>query len=499
MSTVAWNTRTAADLCALLEAGEVRSVEITQACLDRIEAVDAGVRAFLHCDAEDALAQAAASDQRRAKGEARGPLDGIPVALKDIVAVRGQPLTCASRMLENFVSPYEATAVRRLREAGAVLFGRLNMDEFAMGSSTENSAFGRTANPWDTARVPGGSSGGSAAAVAAAETILSLGSDTGGSIRQPAAFCGTVGVKPTYGRISRYGLVAFASSLDQIGPFARCVEDAALFLDAACGHDPLDSTSLPGTTNGFREAVLDSARRDRPWRIGVPKEFFAEGIDPEVRASVEKAISFCVESGCTIKEVSLPHSAHAVPVYYILATAEASSNLARYDGIRYGHRSTECADGIDLYHRSRGEGFGEEVKRRIMLGTYVLSSGYYDAYYLRAQKVRTLIRRDFDRAFEKVDCLIGPTTPGTAFREGEKTDDPLSMYLSDVYTISANLAGLPALSLPCGLDSSGCPIGLQMIAPVLKEGNMLALAARFEEAHPHKGMIAPDPEKGGVS
>lgn len=497
MSSTDLNTRTASDLAGLLARGEASSLETVQACLDQVDAVDSVVKAFLHCDREDALAQARESDRRRSEGKSLGPLDGIPVALKDIVAVRGQPLTCASRMLESFVSPYDATAVRRLREAGAVLFGRLNMDEFAMGSSTENSAFGRTANPWDPARVPGGSSGGSAAAVAAAETVISLGSDTGGSIRQPAAFCGTVGLKPTYGRISRYGLVAFASSLDQIGPFARCVEDAALFLDAACGHDPLDSTSLPDQETGFLEGLRGAA--ERPWRIGVPKEFLAEGLNPEVRASVEAALAFYEKNGCPVEEVSLPHSVHAVPVYYILATAEASSNLARYDGIRYGHRAEGAEDGIDLYYRSRGEGFGEEVKRRIMLGTYVLSSGYYDAYYLRAQKVRTLIRRDFDKAFETVDCLLGPATPTVAFREGEKTDDPLSMYLSDVYTISANLAGLPAMSLPCGLDSAGCPIGLQLIAPALREADMLAVAKRFEDAHPHRGMIAPEFRKGGAA
>jgi len=499
MSAPSLNARTAADLEKLLASGEVSSVELMQACLDRVDQVDGGVKAFLSVDRDDALAQARASDQRRARGEVRGPLEGIPIALKDIVAVVGQPLTCASRMLENFVSPYDATSVECLRAAGAVLFGRLNMDEFAMGSSTENSAFGRTSNPWDLERVPGGSSGGSAASVAAAETVLALGSDTGGSIRQPAAFCGTVGLKPTYGRISRFGLVAFASSLDQIGPFTRSVEDAALFLDAACGHDPKDSTSLPDQKTDFRAEMI--RQRDRAWKIGVPREFFAEGIAPEVRAAVEAAIRFYGESGCQIEEVSLPHSSYSVPVYYILATAEASSNLARYDGIRYGHRSARAEDGIDLYYQSRGEGFGEEVKRRIMLGTYVLSSGYYDAYYLRAQKVRTLIRRDFDEAFDRVDCLIGPATPTVAFRAGEKTDDPLSMYLSDVYTISANLAGLPAMSLPCGISADGCPIGLQIIAPVLREAEMLAVARRFEEAHEFFGQVAPDESvwKGGVS
>ena len=484
---------TAVGLAALLASGETSSEEITRACLDRVEAVDSSVRAFLHLDRDDALAQAAESDRRRARGEALGALDGIPVALKDIVAVRGQPLTCASRMLEGFVSPYDATSVDRLRRAGAVLFGRLNMDEFAMGSSTENSAQGRSANPWDPGRVPGGSSGGSAAAVAAAETILALGSDTGGSIRQPAAFCGTVGVKPTYGRISRYGLVAFASSLDQIGPFARCVEDAAAFLDAACAHDPRDSTSLPGQETGFLGSLDGS--RDRTWRIGVPREFFAEGVEPGVRTAVEKALRFYEESGCAVEEVSLPHSAYSVPVYYILATAEASSNLARYDGMRYGYRADGAEDGVDLYYRSRGEGFGEEVKRRIMLGTYVLSSGYYDAYYLRAQKVRALVRRDFEEVFERFDCLVGPTTPTVAFRAGEKTGDPLAMYLNDVFTIPANLAGLPALSLPCG-TADGCPVGLQLIAPPLREADLLAVAKRFEDAHPFKGMVAPEPEGG---
>lgn len=488
------NSKTAVELAKLLDSGKVSSEDITRACLDRVESVDPQVHAFLSVDREDALSQARASDARRAEGKSRGPLEGIPLALKDIVAVQGQPLTCASRMLENFVSPYDATAVERLKNAGAILFGRLNMDEFAMGSSTENSAFNRTSNPWDLDRVPGGSSGGSAAAVAASETILSLGSDTGGSIRQPAAFCGTVGLKPTYGRISRYGLVAFASSLDQIGPFTRCVEDAALFLDATCAHDEKDSTSLPDQETDFLKKMGEHA--DRKWKIGVPKEFFAEGIDPEVRSSVESAIRYYEEQGCTVEEVSLPHSSYAVPVYYILATAEASSNLARYDGIRYGHRAESADNGIDLYYQSRGEGFGEEVKRRIMLGTYVLSSGYYDAYYLRAQKVRTLIRSDFDEAFAKVDCLIGPATPTVAFRAGEKTDDPLSMYLSDVYTISANLAGLPAMSIPCGISSEGCPIGMQIISPVLKEAEMLAVAKQFEDGHDFKGLTAPDRLQG---
>jgi aspartyl-tRNA(Asn)/glutamyl-tRNA(Gln) amidotransferase subunit A len=384
-------------------------------------------------------------------------------------------------MLESYVSPFDATCVRQLRDAGAVIFGRLNMDEFAMGSSTENSAYQTTANPWDLETIPGGSSGGSAAAMAAGEAIATLGTDTGGSIRQPAALCGVVGMKPTYGLISRYGLVAFASSLDQVGPFARTVEDAAILMEAMLGKDALDSTSIAPQGNTNYVQALQT--KQGPWKLGVPREFFAEGIDPEVKESIETAIDWYRNQGCEIVDISLPHSDLAVPVYYIVATAEASSNLARFDGVRYGHRSEEAKDALSLFTKSRGEGFGEEVKRRIILGTYVLSSGYYDAYYLRAQKVRTLIRNDFEQAFEKVDAILTPTSPTPAFKRGERSDDPLAMYLSDIYTISVNLAGLPALSVPCGFTGSGLPIGLQVIAPAFGEADMFAVAHAFEQAH----------------
>lgn len=472
-------TRTAAELSRLLDQKEVSSRELAEVFIARTEAVDGRVKAFNSRDADRTLQEAEASDARRAKGESRGPLDGIPVAIKDNIAVKDQPLTCSSRMLANFVSPYDAHVIERLRAAGGVLWGRLNLDEFAMGSSTENSAFHTTCNPWDLERVPGGSSGGSAACVAAREAPIALGSDTGGSIRQPAAFCGVVGVKPTYGLVSRYGLVAFASSLDQIGPFSRTVEDAALLLEVVAGHDSRDSTSYPAEIPNYRDALK---RDEGPWTIGIPKEYFIEGLDPEVSEAVQKAIRFYESQGCTIKEVSLPHTELAIPVYYILATAEASSNLARYDGIRYGHRSKAGKDAVDLYFKSRAEGFGPEVKRRIILGTYVLSSGYYDAYYLRAQKVRSLIRRDFMEAFASVDVLLTPTTPSVAFKAGEKSD-PLSMYLNDIFTINANLAGLPALSLPCGFNRQGLPIGFQLIGQPFAETRMLAVAHRFEQAH----------------
>jgi aspartyl-tRNA(Asn)/glutamyl-tRNA(Gln) amidotransferase subunit A len=443
--------------------------------------VDTRVGAFLGYDADDALRQAKASDARRAQGKALGPLEGIPIAIKDTLAVKDQPLRCASKMLESYVSPFDATCVRQLRDAGAVIFGRLNMDEFAMGSSTENSAYQTTANPWDLETIPGGSSGGSAAAMAAGEAIATLGTDTGGSIRQPAALCGVVGMKPTYGLISRYGLVAFASSLDQVGPFARTVEDAAILMEAMLGKDALDSTSI--APQGDTNYVQALQTKQGPWKLGVPREFFAEGIDPEVKESIETAIDWYRNQGCEIVDISLPHSDLAVPVYYIVATAEASSNLARFDGVRYGHRSEEAKDALSLFTKSRGEGFGEEVKRRIILGTYVLSSGYYDAYYLRAQKVRTLIRNDFEQAFEKVDAILTPTSPTPAFKRGERSDDPLAMYLSDIYTISVNLAGLPALSVPCGFTGSGLPIGLQVIAPAFGEADMFAVAHAFEQAH----------------
>ncbi|MDP4610027.1 MAG: Asp-tRNA(Asn)/Glu-tRNA(Gln) amidotransferase subunit GatA [Opitutales bacterium] len=473
--------KTITELAAMLAAGETTSVAITQAVIDRTAAVDDKVKAFLSSDADDALAQAKASDERRAAGKAIGPLDGIPIGIKDTLAVKDQPLRCASKMLENYVSPFDATCIVKLREAGAVIWGRLNMDEFAMGSSTENSAYHTTCNPWDLETIPGGSSGGSAAAMAAGEAIATLGTDTGGSIRQPAALCGVVGMKPTYGLISRYGLVAFASSLDQVGPFARTVEDAALLMQAMLGKDPLDSTSIEQPEAPDYAAALKEKKG--PWKLGVPAEFFGEGIDPEVKANIEKAIDWYKSQGCEIVNISLPHSELAVPVYYIVATAEASSNLARFDGVRYTHRSEESKDAMTLFTKSRGEGFGDEVKRRIILGTYVLSSGYYDAYYLRAQKVRRLILSDFEKAFEQVDAILTPTSPTPAFKRGERADDPLAMYLSDIYTISVNLAGLPAISIPSGFTESGLPIGLQVIGKAFGEADMFAVANAFEKAH----------------
>ncbi len=473
--------KSATEIAALLGTGRLTSVGLVQALLGRAKALDGRVRAFNSFDEADALAQARASDERRAAEQARGPLEGVPVVLKDVIAVTGQPLTCSSRMLANYVSPYDATVTRRLKEAGAVVWGRMNMDEFAMGSSTENSATGPAANPWDLTRVPGGSSGGSAAAVAAGFSPLALGSDTGGSIRQPAALCGIVGMKPTYGLVSRYGLAAFASSLDQIGPFARTVDDVALLLGAIAGHDPHDSTSFKAAVPDYS---VEMAKRREPWRLGVPKEFFGEGLDSEVGAAVRAAIEFYRKQGCEIREVSLPFAAeYAVAAYYIIATAEASSNLARYDGVRYGHRSKAAKDAVDLYFQSRAEGFGEEVKRRIILGTYVLSSGYYDAYYLRAQKVRTLIRNEFTAAFQEVDALLSPTSPVPAFKLGEKSADPLAMYLTDIYTISVNLAGLPGLSVPCGFTAAGLPVGLQLIGRPFDESGLLTIARSYEHAH----------------
>ena len=471
---------TLTELSALLASGKSSSVEITRAFIERTKAVDSRVRAFNSFDEAGALALARESDERRAAGKALGPLDGLPIGFKDVISVTGQPLTASSKMLASFVSPYDATVTRRLKAAGAIPWGRLNLDEFAMGSSTENSAVAQTSNPYDLERVPGGSSGGSAAAVAAGEAPASLGSDTGGSIRQPAALCNVVGLKPTYGLVSRYGLIAFASSLDQIGPFTRTVEDAALLLGALAGHDPLDSTSVNVPLPDYR-AQLRS--RKGPWKLGIPKEYFAEGLDPEVGAAVQKAIDFYRGLGCEIKEVSLPHTKYAVGVYYIIATAECSSNLARYDGIRYGHRSKDATDALDIYFKSRAEGFGAEVKRRIILGTYVLSSGYYDAYYLRAQKVRTLIRQDFLNAYKEVDAILTPTSPTPAFKKGEKAADPLSMYLSDIYTIGVNLAGLPGMSIPCGFSSQGLPIGLQLIGRPFEEADLLAVANAYDSAH----------------
>lgn len=473
--------KTISELESMLDSKEISAVELAKAVIERKNSVDGKVGAFLSANEDELLAEASISDSFRAEGKKRGALEGIPIGLKDVLAVRGQKLTCASKILENYVSPYTASSLEKLKSRGGIFWGRLNMDEFAMGSSCENSAFQPTHNPWDLSRIPGGSSGGSAAAVAAGECVASLGSDTGGSIRQPASLCGVVGMKPTYGLVSRYGLAAFASSLDQIGPFARCVKDAAILLEAVAGHDPKDSTSVDCEIPDYASNISLEAFKGA--KIGIPKEYFGAGIDPEVKAIVEKAIADCASQGAEIVEISLPHTDLAIPVYYIIATAEASSNLARYDGVRYTCRSPDTTDAIDIYYKSRAEGFGEEVKRRIILGSYVLSSGYYDAYYLRAQKVRTLIRRDFEAAFEKVDVIMTPTSPTTAFKIGEKTSDPLSMYLSDICTINVNLAGLPGISVPCGFSDAGLPVGLQMIGKAFDERNLLSFAASYEAAH----------------
>ena len=480
------NQQAISELSALLERREVSAREVMQACLDRIERVDGRIHAFISIDSADALAQADAADKALAAGAThrRQPLLGIPIGVKDVLAVRNQPLNCGSRILGGFISPYSATAVEKLQQAGAVVFGRLNMDEFAMGSSTENSAFGPTHNPWDATRIPGGSSGGSAAAVAADECTAALGSDTGGSIRQPAALCGCVGLKPTYGRVSRFGLVAFASSLDQIGPFAWEVRDAALVLGAISGQDPRDSTSVAQPVPDYAAALNGQIKGVK---LGLAKEYMVGGLDPEVSAAVQNAVRQFEKLGAEIVEISLPHTDFAVATYYIVATAEASSNLARFDGIRYGLR-VEGRDVIDLYCKSRGAGFGAEVKRRIILGASVLSSGYHDAYYLRAQKVRTLIRRDFLEAFQKVDAIVTPTSPTAAFKLGEKADDPLQMYLSDIFTISCNLAGICGLSIPCGFTTDPkLPIGLQLLGKPFGEETLLQLAHAYEQSTPwHK-------------
>jgi aspartyl-tRNA(Asn)/glutamyl-tRNA(Gln) amidotransferase subunit A len=436
------------------------------------------VRAFLTVTREDALRRAAAADARFRAGEPRGPLDGIPIALKDVLCTRSIRTTCGSKILEHFVPPYDATVVERLFAAGAVLLGKLNMDEFAMGSSTEHSAFFTTCNPWDLARVPGGSSGGAAAAVAAGLAPLTLGTDTGGSIRQPAAFCSVLGMKPTYGRVSRYGLIAFASSLDQVGPFARDAEDAAIALQVIAGADPMDSTAVDVPVPDYRATL---GRGIEGLRLGVPAEYFVEGTDPEVQSAVREAIAALEKLGARTEPVSLPHTEYGLAAYYVIAPAEASSNLARYDGVKYGLRAPGARDLIDMYSKTRAAGFGAEVKRRVMLGTYVLSAGYHDAYYGQAQKVRTLVRRDFERAFERVDMIVAPTTPGVAFKMGEK-EDPLQMYLNDVFTIPTNLAGLPGVSIPGGFTRSGLPIGLQLIGRAFDEGTLLRAAHAYEQA-----------------
>ncbi|MFO1499465.1 MAG: Asp-tRNA(Asn)/Glu-tRNA(Gln) amidotransferase subunit GatA [Verrucomicrobiota bacterium] len=459
----------------------VSAREVIQSYLDRIARVEPTVKAFLSYDADDALRQADAIDQRLQTSTAGGNerLLGVPLALKDVIAVQGQPLYCGSKVLEGFVSPYSATVVHKLKAAGAIVFGRLNMDEFAMGSSTENSGFFTSRNPWDVTRIPGGSSGGSAVAVAAGECLASLGSDTGGSVRQPAALCGVVGLKPTYGRVSRFGLVAYASSLDQIGPVTRTVRDAATVLGVISGHDPRDSTSVPKPVPDYTAALGGELRG---LRIGLVKEYMVGGLDPEVAAAVQAAIQQLQKLGAEIVEISLPHTEYAIAAYYIIATAEASANLARFDGVRYGRR-VEGADPIQMYGRTRGQGFGAEVKRRIILGTYVLSSGYYDAFYLRAQKVRTLIRRDFESAFQRVDAIAAPTTPTAAFPIGAKANDPLQMYLSDIFTIAVNLTGMCGISVPCGFTAQPkLPIGLQLLGPAFAEPTILRVAHAYEQS-----------------
>ena len=475
------NQLTISELAARLARREVSSRAATQACLDQIQRADGQIHAFISYDAADALAQADAADKALAGGAShiQKPLLGVPVGIKDVIAVKNQPLNCGSKILGQFVSPYDAAVIEKLKAAGAVIFGRLNMDEFAMGSSTENSAFGTTKNPWDSTRIPGGSSGGSAAAVAADEVITALGSDTGGSIRQPAALCGCVGIKPSYGRVSRYGLVAYASSLDQIGCFTKDVRDASTMLEVLAGADSRDSTSVPQPVPHYAASLTGDVKG---LKLGLAKEYMIGGLDPEVKQAVDAAVKQLEKLGAEIMEISLPHTNYAIATYYIIATAEASANLARFDGIRYGLR-VDGADPIELYGKTRGAGFGAEVKRRIILGTYVLSSGYYDAYYLRAQKVRTLIRQDFLRAFEKVDAIATPTTPTAAFKIGEKIDDPLQMYLSDIFTISCNLAGICGISIPCGFTKNPkLPIGLQLLGKPFGEEIMLRIAHAYEQS-----------------
>lgn len=479
-------TQTIADLSArqvrdLVRKGDVSATEAVQSVLERIGQRNPALNAYIRVHGAEALRRSAQLDSVPVPSRT-GALWGVPIANKDVICVHGTETTCASRILKGFIAPYSATVIRRLEDEGAIIVGNTNMDEFAMGSSTENSALAVTRNPWDPERTPGGSSGGSAAAVAGGLAVAALGSDTGGSIRQPAASCGCVGLKPTYGRVSRYGLVAFASSLDQIGPLTKNVEDAALIARVMSGPDPLDSTSVDCPVQDYPEELK---RGVSGLRIGLPKEYFIEGLDPEVKLRIEEGIKVFQDLGVRIVECSLPHTEYAVATYYILATAEASSNLARYDGIQYGHRAGSFENLRDLYFQTRAEGFGSEVKRRIILGSYVLSSGYYDAYYLKAQKVRTLIKRDFEEAFRVCDALITPTSPTCAFRLGEKLDDPLQMYLSDIFTISANLAGLPGISIPCGFSRAGLPVGLQILGKHFDESAILRLAYAFECSTDH--------------
>jgi aspartyl-tRNA(Asn)/glutamyl-tRNA(Gln) amidotransferase subunit A len=483
MSSIPLYYQTVAELTELLTKRHISAVELMQTFIERTQAVESKVKAFISFDPEHALLQARASDERRAQNKTLGLLDGVPIGIKDILAQKDAPLTCASRMLKDYVSPYDATVIQKLRSSGAILWGRLNMDEFAMGSSNEHSYFHKTFNPWNLLCVPGGSSGGSAAAVSAGEAPITLGTDTGGSIRQPAAFCGIAGLKPTYGRVSRYGLAAFASSLDQIGLLGRTLKDIALFLEVISGQDPLDSTSYPQAVPNFAHALEQSKAAKRLFTLGVPEAYFSKGLDPEIAEAVQKAVRFYEEQGCQIKPIELPSTELAVAVYYIISTAEASSNLARYDGIRYTHRSAEAKDIFEIYCKSRAEGFGDEVKRRILLGTYVLSSGYYDAFYIKAQKARVAIRNGFTKAFKSVDAILTPTTPTVAFKIGQRSQDPFEMYLSDAYTIAVNLAGLPALSIPCGFNSEQLPIGFQLIGKPFQEETLLAIGNLFEHNH----------------
>lgn len=472
------NQLTAHEAINLIRKKKITAYEVIKDVFNQIDKVDDFIKAFLILNKEEALKQAKEIDIKVKNGDKIPPLAGVAVAVKDLIATRGMETTCGSKILKGFVPPYNATVIKRLKDAGAIIIGKTNMDEFAMGSSTENSAFGPTHNPWDLGRVPGGSSGGSSAAVAADETFVALGTDTGGSVRQPASLCGMVGLKPTYGRVSRYGLVAYASSLDQIGPITKDVTDCALLMKVISGHDNMDSTSVnlevPDYLKSCQKGIKDL-------KIGVPREYFIEGIDPEVKDALDKALKIFEKLGAKIEEASLPHTEYSLPTYYLIATAEASSNLAKYDGVQYGYRTENYENLSSMYQRSRSEGFGSEVKRRIMLGTYALSSGYYDAYYLKAQKVRTLIKEDFDKAFSKYDILITPTSPTPAFKLKEKVLDPLTMYLSDIYTVPINLAGIPAISLNCGYSKSNLPIGLQIIGKHFSEEIILRAAYNFEK------------------
>jgi aspartyl-tRNA(Asn)/glutamyl-tRNA(Gln) amidotransferase subunit A len=477
---MALNEATAHELITRLEQREITARELVQATLDRIDAVDGQINAFISIDAEDALTHADEIDRRRAASEPLGPLAGIPIALKDVLCVRGGRTTCGSKILEHYIAPYDATAVAQLRAADAIIIGKTNMDEFAMGSSCENSYFGPTLNPRDPERVPGGSSGGSAAAVAADETILALGTDTGGSVRQPAGYCGVVGLKPTYGRVSRYGLVAYASSLDQIGAISKDVEDTALLLQAIAGHDPRDSTSIDVPVPDYLAGLKDGIKG---LKVGLAQEHFPAGLDAEVATAAQSAATTLADAGAELVDVQLPvagHPEYCIGTYYLIAMGEASANLTRYDGVKYGHRAEGDLNLQEMYLRTRSEGFGEEVKRRIMLGTYALSAGYYDAYYRKAQQVRTLIRQDFEKAFTTCDILLSPVAPTTAFRLGEQTDDPLQMYLNDIYTASVNLAGIPGISVPYANGADGLPIGIQLLAPPLEEAKLLRMAYTLE-------------------